>query len=84
MTTAPDLIDPFHRSLYGRLQEVLTDRITQLAGGSAGKITEDTQTVPEKYAAQVSYIKALQDVLAICEELERDRYGARKKDGEEE
>lgn len=77
MVTAPDLIDPFHRTLYAKLIEQLERRTAELATGSAATILGDTQTVAEKYAAQVGYIKALHDVLEVCEELERERYGQR-------
>lgn len=74
---APDLIDPFHKAIHAKLMEERSNRIIGLAAGSAAKITEDTQTVAEKYAAQVSYIKALEDVMEICKQLERERYGER-------
>lgn len=80
MATAPELIDPFHRSLHERLIDNLSNRINQLADGSASQSKEGVSTVAEKYAAQVSYIKALRDVLALCEELERERYGVRKEE----
>lgn len=77
MVVPPDLIDPFHRELYGVLSEELTNRVTQLANGSAAKLFHGATTVAENYAAQVSYIKALNDVLEKCQELERNRYGGR-------
>lgn len=83
MTTAPDLIDPFHRALYSKLAEMLEQRIVRLSEGSAAQNDSDTKSVAEKYAAQVSYIRALRDVLEICEGLEQDRYGARKKADED-
>lgn len=80
MPTPPDLIDAFHRVLYGKLTEQLERRVNELASGSAATILGDTQTVAEKYAAQVGYIKAFYDVMGICEQIEQDRYGARKKE----
>lgn len=80
MTTAPELIDPFHRALYGRLKQKLEACIEGLASGSAASALDDPATVAEKYAAQVAYIKALNDVLEVCEELERDRYGVKRED----
>ena len=82
MPTAPDLIDPFHRELYKRLQIEYQDRAAALARGNANQNVGEIATTAEKYAAQVAYIRALQDVLDVCEELERDRYGARKRDDE--
>lgn len=84
MTTAPDLIDPFHRALHRRLAADLEERILNLAAGSAAQNDSDTKSVAEKYAAQVAYIRAIQDVMGICEELERERYGDRPKGKEEE
>lgn len=82
--TAPDLQDPFHRILHVRLAEDLEKRKDALSKGSAARITEDTQSVPEKYAAQVAYIKALQDVLDLCEELEQERYIVVKRKDDED
>lgn len=83
MVTAPDLIDPFHRSLHARLTEEINKRVTALAQGSAAKTLDSGSTVAENYAAQTSYIQALVSVLDVCEELEQERYGARKKDEDE-
>lgn len=76
----PDLIDPFHRKLYGVLSKDIESRMALLASGSATAIQGAVETVAEKYAAQVSYIKALNDVLDKCHELEVDMYGARDGD----
>jgi hypothetical protein len=81
---APDLIDPFHRQLYNKLDQEIQERVIALSEGSALKITDDRQSVTEKYAAQVSYIKALRDVLEICKELEQDRYGSRPRQAEDD
>lgn len=72
-----DLIDPFHRALEAKLREELDTRITALARGSANAYVSDTQTVAERYAAAVSYILALEEVLKVCMDLERERYGDR-------
>lgn len=77
--TTPNLVDPFHRALYAVLVKELENRMGQLAEGSACTNTNDTQTVAEKYAAQVSYIKALHDILEKCEELEADLFGTKQK-----
>lgn len=72
--TGPVLIDPFHRALYGALSVELDNRIHDLASGSAAAIVEQNATVAENYAAKVSYIKCLKDVLEKCAEIERERY----------
>lgn len=71
-----DLIDPFHRALEARISEDRTNRILALASGSA-KVHGPGETVAERYAAAVSYIHALEEVLKLCMELERERYGER-------
>ena len=57
--------------------------MVQLAAGHATAIMGSHVSTAENYAAQVSYIKALNDVLAKCQELEDMRYGdGPKKEGE--
>jgi hypothetical protein len=73
---APDLIDPFHRQLYGVLTEEISRRMTQLALGSAART--GSASVEENYAAQTTYIKALNNILDKCQEIETERYGGRK------
>ena len=63
------IIDPFHRVLSARLSMDLADRVTSLAKGAVPNY--------EEYKAQVGYITALNDVLDLCEAIERDQYGAR-------
>lgn len=72
---AADIIDPFHRKLYNEVMLVVSERVAQLAGGAAA--SNPSITVAESYAAQVSYIKALNDVLNKCHEIEVEQYGAR-------
>ena len=74
---ASSLHDPFHRALHAQVAKTIDDRMVNLAQGGAASIEGSAQTVAEKYAAQVSYIKALSDVLGWCEELEREQYGLR-------
>lgn len=78
MAVDPSLIDPFHRALHEKLAILLQDRITRLAQGSASQMMGSQSSVAENYAAQVSYVQALKDVLDICEDLERERYGEKK------
>ena len=79
-----DLIDPFHRNLYAVLSEDIDRRMIELASGSATSIQGAAETVAEKYAAQVSYIRALNDVLDKCKEIELEQYGARPSATEQE
>lgn len=63
------IIDPFHRRLHAALSEVIASRVTSLASGAAANWNQ--------YVDQTSYLRALNDVLDKCEELERDQYGTR-------
>ena len=63
------IIDPFHRALHAKLSQDLANRVAGLANGSVPNY--------EEYKAQVGYIAALNVVLDLCEELERDQYVAR-------
>ena len=67
----PDVIlDPFHRALASVINEEIANRSEALVNGSASRVTEDVVSVAEKYAATVSYIKALKTVLEMCHQLE--------------
>lgn len=77
---APSIIDPFFKLLNGQLTEKIAQRMTSLASGSAVRTENDQVTTAEKYAAQTSYIQALNDVLDLCHEIEVDKYG--RKPGE--
>ena len=67
----PDqILDPFHRALASLIEEEIEKATTSLVSGSAARITEDTASVAEKYAAQVSHIRALQSVLELCHQVE--------------
>lgn len=76
-------LDAFHRALNARLQEETVKRMEALAGGSATTTPESTSTVGERYAAQTSYIAALNDVVKLCVEVEETLYGARRPDGDD-
>jgi hypothetical protein len=69
------VIDPFFRSLAKQLNEVLADRMMQLSQGSASQITGEVATTGEKYAAQCSYIKAINDVLSMGQEIQKRQAG---------
>lgn len=75
--STPNIIDPFHRNLYRVLSEDIDRRMVELASGSAASIQGAAETVAEKYAGQVSYIRALNDVLERCKAIELEQYGAR-------
>lgn len=72
---AAALQDPFHRRLRNTLLEHRDARIEQLIKGGAAKSETDTATTAEKYAAQVSYIEAVNLVLDLCMSIEEERYG---------
>jgi hypothetical protein len=71
----PTIDDEFHRRLNKLLVEKMDNRMVQLANGGAMQIRESTTTVAENYAAQVAYIKALNDVIGWCQEVEDEKYG---------
>ncbi len=67
----PDVIrDPFHRALASLIEEEIEVAREKLATGQAARITEDTASVAEKYAAQVAHIRALRSVLELCHQVE--------------
>ena len=76
----PTLLDPAYKSLCKQIADEVDTRVYALASGSASLKMEDTKTVAEKYAGEVSYIQALLSVIDICKELERKRYGDRPGD----
>lgn len=82
--TLPNITDPFLRQLYTKLAEEIDNRITSLVSGSASVLGSgigiDATTTAIKYHEQVSYIKALQDVIELGIEIDHERYGNRTKD----
>ncbi len=67
----PDVIrDPFHRAIASLIQEQIEMLEKNLSHGSATQVSEDTATVGEKYAAAISYIRALEMVLELCHQVE--------------
>lgn len=87
--SGPVVTDPFFRALYTKLVEDLDNRVTSLARGGAlilGANTGlDAVTTAMKYQAAVSYIEALQAVIDVGLEIDRERYGVKTKnnDGED-
>lgn len=67
------ILDPFHRALASLVNEEIAKRQYNLAHGSASRITEDMASVAEKYAAQASYIEALESVLDLCKQVESNQ-----------
>lgn len=82
-TLPPVLRDPFHRELRRRLDEKLAARVEHLAAGGATTTDLEVISTAEKYAAQVTYIQALRDVLAMCDEMDRERYGSNDEEGQD-
>lgn len=87
---APNITDPFFRTLYLKLTEEVDSRVNALASGSALVLGErtglDPHTIALKYQAAVSYIEALQAVIELGVQIDHDRYGNRKSiedDGED-
>lgn len=76
--TAPSVIDPFFRQMYSKLEEELDDRVNALARGSAlilGANTGiDATTTAMKYQAAISYIEALQAIMELGLEMDKERY----------
>lgn len=83
MTTT--IIDPLLRLLYLKLVEELDSRVTTLARGSAliqgERIGVDPTATAMKYQEAVSYIQALQAVMDLILETDRERY--KKENGDE-
>ena len=69
------IIDEFHRAIAMKIQDEIANRMAGLAAGSAMALPEDKASTAEKYAAGVSYIHALNQVMAMCEEISDERFG---------
>ena len=74
------IIDRFHQNLRKKLLEDISARMTQLASGAASKTEYDQASTAEKYAAQVSYLRALNEVLDLCEQLDADQHGVKREE----
>lgn len=76
-----NITDPLFRALYNKISEEIENRVSSLAGGAAlipaNGLGLDAITTAIKYQEQVSYIAALQFVIEIGLELDRDKYGVR-------
>ena len=83
---APSITDPLFRILYAKISDEIDNRVNGLARGSAlilGANTGlDINTTAMKYQAAVAYIEALQSVLELGLEIDRERYGKRGPDDE--
>ena len=79
--------DPFFRQLYKKLAEELENRIDALASGSAishgdeGHV--DAIATAMRYRADTSYIKALQDIVALGKEIDNQIHGGPRKEDDE-
>ena len=76
MLVSQQIIDPFHLQLHRALVEEIDTRGKSLIAGAA--------TSFDDYRFRCGYIEALVSVLARCEEMERERYGARPGSGDSE
>ena len=56
--------------------------MASLAGGSATQIVNSPVSTAERYAAEISYIKAMNDVIGMCDEIDAQMYGSKKPDEE--
>ena len=84
---ASSITDPFFKKLYARLADELDSRVDALARGSALIPTSglglDAVTTALKYQEAVSYIAALQAVMELGLQIDKERYGKRGSDGDE-
>jgi hypothetical protein len=75
--------DPFFRKMLPKLEEELNDRVNNLARGSALVIGErvgiDIANTAMNYQKSIAYIEALQNVIELGCEMDRDQYGHRSK-----
>jgi hypothetical protein len=67
----PDIIDPFYRRLYPKLEELLGNKSRALALGTARQLVGETRTTGEKYEAEVGYVQAINEIIDICDQLDR-------------
>lgn len=73
MTT---FLDGFHRQLFAKVSEAVSGRMARVAGGEC----QDWAA----YQRDVGYILACNDILGICQEIEKELYGkpeSKKDDG---
>jgi len=64
------VVDQFHAALRKMLGPIIDDTMVQLAHGAANSY--------EEYHGYVGYIRAMNDVLRFCAEIEEERYGPRQ------
>lgn len=75
MRDGSSVIDPFHRSLHSALMEELHKRVDSIASGAAKNF--------EDYKEKIGYIKALNDSLDKCKEIETEMYGLKPGEDQE-
>ena len=80
MARAP--VDPFFKKLHERLFEEVTNRIHALAeSGASVRSNEglllDPVNTAIKYEKDVAVIRAYQEVIALCFELDRETFGGK-------
>lgn len=78
----PTITDPFFRQLYSKLAEELENRKVMIASGGSLTLGEgagvDIAATAMKYKGDVSYIEALQFVIELGFDIDREIYGTRK------
>lgn len=72
---APQVIDPFHRTLDAMVREQMDQRMVRVCGG--------LPTFSD-YNIEVGYLRALQDVLNWSMEISRQRHGDSRPPGAED
>lgn len=70
MIFSSQMMDPFHRDLHKAIQEKVEVVEGYILDGHCHQETE--------YAAKTSYLRALREVLELCEDMEKARYGLNK------
>jgi hypothetical protein len=79
-----NITDPLLKKLYGRITEYIDDRANVLMRG--GALTHGVSGIPDafstamSYKSEVSYIQALQEMLDLIVEIDRDQYGTKQKE----
>lgn len=76
--------DRFHRAIAAKIDEAIMERMTQLTAGAAFQTMTDNMTTAEKYAMVVGEIRAYEAVRGACADIERDFYGPKEPQPQEQ
>ena len=86
MTFGPT--DPALRQLYKQLVADLESRVSALSQGAAISHVDhgyiDAVATAVRYKSDVAHIQAIQQVIDLCEQIDRQAYGATKNNEDEE